>query len=70
MYLLINVAYFFVVPIEEVKNSGELIAALFFERCLSPTIGKTLLPLAMALSSAGNVMVVTFALVRNYEPPS
>jgi amino acid transporter len=63
MYLLINVAYFIVVPLEEVKSSGELIAALFFERCFGATVGKTLLPLAVALSGAGNVMVVTFALV-------
>jgi amino acid transporter len=70
MYLLINVAYFIVVPLEEVKNSGELIAALFFERCFGPTVGKTLLPLAVALSGAGNVMVVTFALVRIRKLPS
>ncbi|KAF1937514.1 hypothetical protein EJ02DRAFT_385542 [Clathrospora elynae] len=64
MYLLVNVAYFVVVPLDEVKNSGELIAALFFERCFGPTVGKTLLPLAVALSGVGNVMVVTFALAR------
>ncbi|KAH4079042.1 hypothetical protein HBI56_235350 [Parastagonospora nodorum] len=64
MYLLVNVAYFIVVPLDEVKNSRELIAALFFERCFGPTVGKTLLPLAVALSGAGNVMVVTFALAR------
>ncbi|KAJ4375405.1 low-affinity methionine permease [Neocucurbitaria cava] len=56
VYLLINVAYFTVVPLEEVKNSGELIAALFFERCFGPRVGKTFLPLAVALSGAGNVM--------------
>jgi amino acid transporter len=63
MYLLVNVAYFIVVPLDEIKHSRELIAALFFERCFGPTIGKTLLPLAVAMSAAGNVMVVTFALV-------
>jgi amino acid transporter len=63
MYLLVNVAYFIVVPLDEIKDSQELIAALFFERCFGPRTGKTLLPLAVALSGAGNVMVVTFALV-------
>lgn len=63
MYLLVNVAYFIVVPLDKIKDSRELIAALFFERCFGPTVGKTLLPLAVALSGAGNVMVVTFALV-------
>ena len=32
MYVLVNVAYFAVVPIEDIKESGELIAALFFQR--------------------------------------
>lgn len=64
LYLLVNVAYFIVVPLDEVKESGELIAALFFEKCFGPRVGKTLLPLAVALSGVGNVMVVTFALAR------
>jgi hypothetical protein len=63
MYLLVNIAYFIVVPLDEIKDSRELIAALFFERCFGPKVGRTLLPLAVALSGAGNVMVVTFALV-------
>ncbi|KAF2848300.1 hypothetical protein T440DRAFT_537041 [Plenodomus tracheiphilus IPT5] len=64
LYLLVNVAYFIVVPLDEVKASGELIAALFFERCFGANVGKVILPLAVALSGAGNVMVVTFALAR------
>jgi amino acid transporter len=62
LYLLINVAYFLVVPLDEIKQSGELIAALFFERTFGPTVGRTILPLAVAISAGGNVMVVTFAL--------
>lgn len=62
LYLLVNFAYFVVVPLEEVKESGELIAALFFERVFGE-FGKTVLPLAIAVSAAGNVMVVTFTLV-------
>ena len=64
LYLLINVAYFLVVPIDEIKNSGELIAALFFERVFGAQVGKILLPIAVAISVAGNVMVVTFSHVR------
>jgi amino acid transporter len=63
LYLLVNVAYFLVVPLDEITNSGELIAALFFERTFGPTVGRTILPLAVAVSAIGNVMVVTFALV-------
>jgi amino acid transporter len=65
MYLLVNIAYFIVVPLDEIKGNRELIAALFFEKCFGPRVGKTLLPLAVALSGAGNVMVVTFALVSS-----
>lgn len=63
LYLLINVAYFLVLPLDEIKKSGELVAALFFERVLGQTFGKLFLPLAVAVSAAGNVMVVTFAVV-------
>jgi len=63
LYLLVNIAYFSVVPLEEVKESGELVAALFFEKVFGLQFGRTLLPLAIATSAAGNVMVVTFTLV-------
>ena len=65
MYLLVNLAYFSVVPIEDIKQSGELIAALFFERVFGPGFGNVSLPLAIAVSAAGNVMVVTFSLVSH-----
>ncbi|KAI0172502.1 amino acid transporter [Hypoxylon sp. FL1284] len=64
LYLLANLAYFAVVPIDEIKQSGQLVSALFFERTFGPNVGKRFLPLAVALSAAGNVMVVTFALAR------
>jgi amino acid transporter len=64
LYLLANLAYFAVVPVEEIKQSGQLISALFFEHTFGPNVGKKVLPFAVALSAAGNVMVVTFALVR------
>lgn len=63
LYLLANLSYFLVVPLEEIKNSGELVAALLFERLFGEHVGRTLFPLAIAISAAGNVMVVTFALV-------
>lgn len=63
LYLLTNVAYFIVVPVEEIKVSGELVAALFFERAFGGNVGGKILPLAVALSAAGNVMVVAFAMV-------
>ncbi|KAL8364778.1 hypothetical protein RB595_003855 [Gaeumannomyces hyphopodioides] len=64
LYLLVNVAYLAVVPVAEIKASGELIAALFFERVFGPAVGRVALPLAVALSAAGNVLVVAFSLAR------
>ncbi|CAI6090821.1 unnamed protein product [Clonostachys chloroleuca] len=64
LYILINLAYLLVVPVDEIKQSGELIAALFFERIFGHGFGKTALPLAVALSAVGNVLVVAFAQAR------
>ncbi|EAW10008.1 putative methionine permease [Aspergillus clavatus NRRL 1] len=61
LYLLANISYFLVVPIDEIKNSGELVGALLFERVFGAHVGRTLFPLAIAISAAGNVMVVCFA---------
>jgi amino acid transporter len=64
LYLLVNIAYFIIIPLDEIKGSGELIAGIFFEKVFGFRFGKSILPLAIAVSAAGNVMVVTFALVR------
>jgi L-asparagine transporter-like permease len=65
LYLLVNVAYFLIVPMDEIKESGELIAALFFEKVFGKRLGKTILPLTIATSAFGNVMVVTFSHVSH-----
>lgn len=65
MYTLVNVAYFLVIPLDELRGSGELIAALFFKRIFGPGLGGRVLPLAVALSAFGNVMVVVFAMVSD-----
>lgn len=63
LYTLVNIAYFIVVPIQEIKGSGEMISALFFERLFGEHLGRVVLPLVIALSAAGNVMVVVIAQV-------
>lgn len=63
LYLLANLSYFLVIPLEDIKNSGELVGALLFQRLFGENVGRTIFPLAIAISAAGNVMVVTFALV-------
>ncbi|UNI18460.1 low-affinity methionine permease [Purpureocillium takamizusanense] len=64
IFLLVNVAYFLVVPIDEIRESGELVAALFFERVFGGNFGRRFLPLVVALSAVGNVLVVVFAMAR------
>ncbi|CAI7644607.1 unnamed protein product [Penicillium glandicola] len=64
LYFLANLSYFLVIPLEEIKNSGELVGALLFQRLFGDQVGKIFFPLAIAISAAGNVMVVTFALAR------
>jgi amino acid transporter len=64
LYFLVNMAYFLVIPLDDIKKGGELVAAMFFERVFGPNLGNILLPLAVASSAAGNVMVVTFAMVQ------
>lgn len=67
--LLVNLGYFFVVPVDGIKSSGELIAALFFERVLGPRLGATVLPMIIAFSAAGNVLVVAFGMVKSKPYP-
>lgn len=69
-YLLLNLAYFSVLPVDEVRSSGELIAGLFFQKLFGQGPAQTILPILIALSAFGNVMVVTFALVRPSLLPS
>ncbi|KAF1991844.1 amino acid transporter [Aulographum hederae CBS 113979] len=63
-YFLLNIAYFVVVPAADIKSSGELVAALFFERIFGTGVGGRVLPILIALSAAGNVMVSTFTQAR------
>lgn len=60
-YLLINLAYFSVVPLEDIRNSGELVAALFFTRVFGDVAGKVVLPGMVAISALGNLFVVTYS---------
>ncbi|KAF2731965.1 amino acid transporter [Polyplosphaeria fusca] len=56
LYILANVAYFAAVPAEEIRESKELAAALFFEAVFGRA-GKAL-PALVAVSAAGNIMAV------------
>ena len=63
LYLVANASYFLVIPLEDIKQGGELVGALLFDRLFGPHVGRVAFPLAIALSAGGNVMVVVYALV-------
>jgi len=54
LYLFANVAYVAAVPVEEIKNSGQLVAALFFRHVFGDGLAAKTLPIMVALSCAGN----------------
>lgn len=60
-YLMMNIAFFMIVPLKEFEKGGELVAALFFEKVFGTSIGGKTLPILIALSAAGNVMSTAFA---------
>lgn len=56
LFVLINVAYIAAVPREEIRNSGQLIAALFFHHVFGDSWGAKVLPAMVALSTFGNIV--------------
>ena len=60
-YLMMNIAFFMIVPLKEFEKGGELVAALFFEKVFGTSVGGKTLPVLVALSAAGNVMSTAFA---------
>lgn len=64
LFLFINVAYVAAVPPEEIRNSGQLVAALFFRRVFGDTATVKLFPLLVALSCFGNIIAVTVTQAR------
>lgn len=63
LYILANVAYFAAVPAAEIRESGELAAALFFEAVFGTKHARGL-PALVAISAAGNIMAVIIGTTR------
>lgn len=57
LYVLANVAYFAAVPAAQIRESGELAAAMFFEAVFGTKAARGL-PALIAVSAAGNIMAV------------
>lgn len=60
LYMLVNIAYFAVVPADVIRNSGRIVAASFF-RYVFGEKGDKAASVLVALSTLGNVLAVTFA---------
>ncbi|RXW21748.1 hypothetical protein EST38_g4118 [Candolleomyces aberdarensis] len=64
LFFFINVAYVAAVPAEEIRNSGQLVAVLFFQRVFGQSFGTTIFPLLVSLSCFGNIIAVTVGQAR------
>lgn len=56
LFILTNVAYVAAVPREDIKQSGQLVAALFFERVFGRSWAAKTLPAMVACSCVGNIV--------------
>lgn len=61
LYFLVILSYLVVIPKHELLNSGVLVAGIFFNKIFGDSITSKVLPLLIASSTLGNVMVVSFA---------
>ena len=63
LYLLVNLAFFFVVPLEIIKERGELAAHDFSARVFGVGLGAEISSLLISCCIAGNVMAGVFSMV-------
>jgi amino acid transporter len=54
----VNLAYIAAVPLDEIRHSGQLIGALFFERVFGEHWAAKVLPILVALGCMGNIVSV------------
>lgn len=64
LFFFINIAYAAAVPIDEIKNSNQLVAALFFQHVYGTHWGGRILSFLVALSCFGNLVAVTIGHAR------
>lgn len=60
IYMLVNIAYFAVVPLDQLANSGQIVAANFFNIAFGKTSQRAI-SVFVALSALGNVLSVIFS---------
>lgn len=61
LYSLCNIAYFVVIPKELIAHSGTIVAGHFFRILFGDSAAARVLPIFIAISNVGNVLVVSYA---------
>ncbi|OAX31673.1 amino acid transporter [Rhizopogon vinicolor AM-OR11-026] len=64
LFFFVNIAYVAVVPKDEISDSGQLIAALFFQHVFGKGFTAQVLPIMVALSCFGNIVASTVGQAR------
>jgi amino acid transporter len=64
LYVLTNVAYFAVIPLEQMATSDVVVAGVFFKAMFGDNAGARCLPAFVALSNIGNVLAMSYANAR------
>ncbi|KAJ1725269.1 hypothetical protein LPJ53_000496 [Coemansia erecta] len=64
LYMLANVAFFFVVPLDVAINSEEILAAEFTNRVFGHFVGRVVLPVFIGLSVFGAIFSQTYGVAR------
>ncbi|KAG0695133.1 amino acid/polyamine transporter I [Suillus ampliporus] len=64
LFFFVNVAYVAAVPKDEIKNSGQLVAALFFQRVFGEGFTAKTLPIMVTLSCFGNITIGQARILR------
>ncbi|EIM84176.1 uncharacterized protein STEHIDRAFT_100816 [Stereum hirsutum FP-91666 SS1] len=64
LFFMVNVAYVAAVPADEMKASGQLVAALFFKRVFGDHWASKLLPVMVACSCVGSITAITLGQAR------
>jgi amino acid transporter len=63
-YFFVIVSYYLVIPSQEIKESGVLIAGIFFQKIFGDTFSSRMLPFLISISNFGNVLAVAFSHAR------
>lgn len=61
LYFFVIMSYLMVIPKTELLNSGVLVAGIFFNKIFGESATSKVLPIMIAFSTLGNVLVVSFA---------